>query len=823
MAEAIDYRTMELFQNYLFTKGYLVNWECEDRKDCVRTLYTLGNVFGMKITRNPQLAVWRMVNTAKQMIGATVPSPFYTGFPQSVLKLTEEQLLIDQLIHYAITYGLGDFSQPGYSLLEEKFERLAFKEKTEIKEFEIVETDEALELVKNYVSAMLTSSRALNKDMEEMVTCVAKLFPDAITVCNCKDTAIRLLYETRFIRYARFLQLPDVIRLADEINCQTDLESPAVRKAERKYNEEMAEYNRLLSVYAEYVKAQKQYEQDKQKYAIDEQEYIKELNQAIQDRNKRNASLGGRILNLFTSGKEDPITKLKPPVCPDPPEPVPQPVRPEQPYKLTRKQANKNKDARTLNLRNSDRKLIASVIDFFFEQDHPNVRDCYEKRQLWAGLLHHIHYQPKNEAAVAFVQAMRGKGENKSVYSAFEAAMAEGNVKKAVDVLAEGKGSGAVGRNLNYLLSRAKDVSDVDAVVSHLDNLNLILLIQMIQQYKHYRTEKRAFKFVQHHLLTTHKETEEEAKARRSILPESVRNMLETYLKALLEKKLAEKSIGKVYVEDGMERISLPLQEASGTSGIGILPRGSRLSIAEGSKLRCFTYWENVDDIDLACFGLEDKGVEQYEFSWRSMWEQQDECITFSGDETSGYDGGSEYFDIVLPKFREIFPNLRYLVFTDNVYTGIDFDKVLCTAGYMIREEEDSGEVFEPKTVKSSFKITGASTFAVMFALDLQRREIIWLNMTLNSDDEVAGDNDIVMIRDYLDAVDTINIASFFKGMATEIVDSPETADVIVADHYSDKLREGQKLIRSRDYELVLEYLNGHKPRPDSAVEKVKN
>ena len=59
------------------------------------------------------------------------------------------------------------------------------------------------------------------------------------------------------------------------------------------------------------------------------------------------------------------------------------------------------------------------VIDAFFEQENPNVLDCYEKRKLWAGLLHHIHYVPKNSAAADFVQAMRGKGENKSVYAAF--------------------------------------------------------------------------------------------------------------------------------------------------------------------------------------------------------------------------------------------------------------------------------------------------------------------------------------------------------------------------------------------------------------------
>ena len=573
-----------------------------------------------------------------------------------------------------------------------------------------------------------------------------------------------------------------MIKLADEINCLTDLDPPAVRRAKQKLKEEAVEYRRQYAIYRKYIDDLKEYERLKVQY----------------ERDQPNAGLSA-------SRDGNPLDGLKPPV---PPEPVAEPIPPDGLFTPSRKQANREKDARQMNLRNRDRKLIAAVIDSFFEKERPNTRDCYEKRQLWAGLLHHIHYQPKNEAAAEFVRAMRGEGENKSVNSAFEAAMAAGDVKKAVHVLATGKGSGTVGRSLNYLLSRAKDESDVDAVVSHLDNLNLILLIQMIRQYKHYHADRRTFKFVRHHLMTTHKETDEEMDARRSIIPESVRSMLETYLIALLKKKLAEKAIGRVYVEDGMEKISVPLQEATGASGLGVLPRGSRLRIGEGNKLRCFTYWEKVDDIDLACFGLGETGLDQREFSWRSMWEEQDDCIIFSGDETSGYYGGSEYFDIVIPEFREKYPDVRYLVFTDNVYTGIDFNRVECTAGYMIREEEDSGEIFEPKTVKSSFRITGESTFAVLFALDLKEREIIWLNIIMDSEDAIAGENEMAMVRDYLDATDTISVGTMFRGMATEIVEKPEDADVIVADHFDGELRQGQKLIRSCDYELIFEYLN---------------
>ena len=48
MTVKMNYETRKAFDNYLFTKGYLVNWDGENQKDCVRSLYALADVFGIK-------------------------------------------------------------------------------------------------------------------------------------------------------------------------------------------------------------------------------------------------------------------------------------------------------------------------------------------------------------------------------------------------------------------------------------------------------------------------------------------------------------------------------------------------------------------------------------------------------------------------------------------------------------------------------------------------------------------------------------------------------------------------------------------------------
>ena len=418
------------FKEFLFTRGYLVNDAGENRADCVRALFALGRVFGIRVVSNPQLATFEMVDLASRLIGKEVPAPFYRGFPRSVLALSEDQRIADQLIHYAVTYGLGDFSRPGHSVLEQEFERLAFTEASERRPFSIIGPEEALALVRTAVQDLLASTRPLKADQESVVLAYARRFPADITLCRSKDTAICLLCELREPAYARFIRLPDVIRLADEINVRRGLPGPTDRQA---YGEKP-------------VKGQ-------------------DTGAAPQERS-----------------------------------------------------------VRKLNLANQDRKLIAKVIDSFFETgEAPDVRECYEKRRLWSGLLHHIHYVPRNPHAAAFAQAMRRGGANRSAEAAFEAAVRRGKIREAAALLAREKGSGALARRLNYLLSRCEKGEDVSAVLSSMGSPNLILLIQMLLQYRNYRPDGRTFRFVQHHRLKTHEETEDERARRRSVLGGDVR------------------------------------------------------------------------------------------------------------------------------------------------------------------------------------------------------------------------------------------------------------------------------------------------------------
>ena len=483
---------------------------------------------------------------------------------------------------------------------------------------------------------------------------------------------------------------------------------------------------------------------------------------------------------------------------------------------------HKRFDPKKIKLTNQDRKLITKILDrkLAYTPDSSSndivkaFLPCFEQMARWSGLLHHIHYKPKNNVAKQFLGYMRGK-TNYSISASFERAMqhahAEGTNYSAVSAaryLLSQKGQGALLRNLDYILSKCWDDKEIAQVISLIDTRNVIMLYQLILHYHHERPKLRTFKYIKHGLLQVYHEKPKDNPNRGTRF--TTKHEM-GFIYAALGKNIREllrDRLGKVYISPEMKRIALPIQEGTASGGYGTLTRGSRIHIPEGKKIRAFTYWEKVDDIDLSVIGL-DEEQQQTEFSWRSMlWLRQSEAIAYSGDVTNGYNGGSEFFDINPEAFKKEYPNIRYLVFCNNVYSGRVFKDCVCRAGYMTRDINDSGQVFEPKTVKSSFTINCESTFAYLFAIDLKTNDFIWLNTTRDSNARVAGATDMSFITQYFDILDTINVYDFFAMQAREIVDKPEDAELIVSDEMDHWLSYGTEVIHSFDTERMIQLMN---------------
>ena len=687
----------DFYRDYLFSKNILVSDAGSVKnEDVFYTLFAIASKYNIRIKKGSELANMDVLKYLEKQIPGQVTPAFYRGFPESVRQLTREQLLLDQLLHYFDTYGSHNEGEvfegdAAASLFEENFERVAFKESTTVKNFEIVDEKQAIQLIKKYADDVLQSTRPLSEGGYELVSETVLDFGHGwISGVASRNTAFRLLLDMQDFHWAKYFQLSDVLKLVEQI---------------------------LHDSYS-------------------------------------------------------------------------------------------NSTLKKLNLKNSDRKFITKVLDYKLCKPvvHKQQALCFERRADWKGLLHHIHYKPRNADAAQFVSDLRNS-KNISAMSDFEKLMSKGEVVSAAAVLGNCKGSGAILRSLNYILSRCTDDKDVARVIELIKSDNPVMLLQLIMQYGNYVEDRsaRTFTFTKYYKLKNHRETASEQQSRKSFVSEGTRKLVVDALWNNV-REIYKNKLGKVYIDEAMKNLAVPMQETTAETGYGILPKGTRIHIPEGKVVRAFTYWEKVNDIDLSAMGVTSDG-KQIEFSWRSMYDRQSPGVTFSGDQTRGFNGGSEYFDFNLDYIRREYPTMKYIVLCNNVFSGTPFSKCTCRAGYMLRDRVGSGEIWEPKTVESSYTISGDSTYSYMFAIDVEKNDFVWLNMCKDSMARVAGDTDFTFLAKYIGMTDIINVYSLFEMMATEIVTDRTLADVIVSDEEVE-LTENQEQIKSTDTERILRYLN---------------
>ncbi len=422
-----------IYRDYLFQKHIIVSTGVP-AKYPLETLFSLASELNIRITSGAELVFDGCLDYVAEQLGRNVSDPFYLGFPETPRQLPPWALLMDQMIHYSITYVEGDFSEAGHSVFEEFAGRSIFQEELPPLDFTIVSKKEGIRALGELVNGLLASTRPLSREQYHLVLRFFNDYHPVINAVASKNTCVKLLINTRNLTFADFLALPDVIRLVEELS------------------------------YAKYHKS--------------------------------------RISHL--------------------------------------------------NLRNKDRKFVTSVLDCLLTADSCSVRPCYEKKKLWAGLLHHIHYVPKNDRGRELVNAMRGTG-NRSVYASFEREMAAGHIPEAVRILHEGKGSAAVLRHLNYIVSRCETPEDMEAVLACMDTGNVIVLIQLLMRYGTPQLRlQRTFQFAKFNMLRIHRETDREMEHRKSHISVGQAGMLEKRIRAILEETLKDR-LGRVYLDPDMD------------------------------------------------------------------------------------------------------------------------------------------------------------------------------------------------------------------------------------------------------------------------------
>jgi len=199
---------------------------------------------------------------------------------------------------------------------------------------------------------------------------------------------------------------------------------------------------------------------------------------------------------------------------------------------------------------------------------------------------------------------------------------------------------------------------------------------------------------------------------------------------ALTERFAKLPPLGKCFVDPELKNFLVPFGQRSASKSLRTAARGSRLALPKADTLRFFIWWKNGSartDLDLSAVMFD----KNFAFvSVISFYNLKNFGGHHSGDIVDAPNGASEFID--LSKARCVQAGIRYIVMSINSYTAQPYcDLPECFAGWMSREQPNSGEIYEPKTVEDKLDVTSNSEIAIPAIFDLQEEQVIWADISL--------------------------------------------------------------------------------------------
>lgn len=377
-------------------------------------------------------------------------------------------------------------------------------------------------------------------------------------------------------------------------------------------------------------------------------------------------------------------------------------------------------------LKRSVRKLLLGLLEC-----QPNlVEDMLRWKNRWIRLGEKLHPgEFKNEFPQAYgaFDVLRNGLPSNTFNSRLEKALELNDVEAALALLKTRPGDFA--RRLDHLLriagGRQEDVAfDFGKVAG---KVSTPVLLQLCHHFKN-RAQRRPLR------VFFPKAQLAKAQAIADCLPPIPPLVCELAAglcrKALLERFARLPALGDCYLDLELKNYMVPFSQRSASKALRTTSRGSRMALPETNVLRFFAWWKNGryrTDIDLSAAVFD----ESFAFiDALTYYNLKNFGGCHSGDIVDAPDGASEFIDISIDKVLK--HHGRYVVMSLLSYTDQPFcDLPECFAGWMAREQPQSGEVFEPKTVQDKLDIACNTKVSIPAIFDVVERQVIWVDIAL--------------------------------------------------------------------------------------------
>ncbi|MEV1080228.1 hypothetical protein AB0I98_18540 [Streptomyces sp. NPDC050211] len=354
------------------------------------------------------------------------------------------------------------------------------------------------------------------------------------------------------------------------------------------------------------------------------------------------------------------------------------------------------------------RRALMAGLDSVVAASEAKLADVHAHREAFKRLgerLHPHEYPRLPHAAEVFAVA-RGEKRAPSFDARVEELLAMDDVTGAVQLLKSAPGK--LFRALDRLLRSAAGQEERDAVVAAAEEVAPLAsgrVVLSVREHLHNRTEGTGGRRVFVNRLGRAHVTDD---TRAPVLP-AERKRLIAALDAETRRRLP--AVERLLVDPDILDVALPLSGKATASGLGVLPRGS-VSPVDGELLRFFVYWkqrEHVTDYDLSAQLLD---ATYTTVSWLSYTNLRNFEGEHSGDITDAPDGASEFINLRLGAVRSTF-----IVPQVNIFSGEGFEEAAESFfGFMLREAEQQGRPFEPRTVRMKSEMRGPGRVALPLA-----------------------------------------------------------------------------------------------------------
>ncbi|GAB3719588.1 TerD family protein [Nocardiopsis oceani] len=432
-----------------------------------------------------------------------------------------------------------------------------------------------------------------------------------------------------------------------------------------------------------------------------------------------------------------------------------------------------------------ERRILMAALDRVIAENEDKLADVGRHLQGWKRLgegLHPHEYRRFAHAREVFAVA-RGERRVRTFNAKVESAFLDGDLDRAVRLLSTAPGM--LVRTLDRLL-RAGGPETAPNLAERVRTLGPRVSSRVLLAAR----EELANRTVSGRVRLFANQTARGWTARDTREPlgrEVVRTLLDAIDEVVAARMPAQDLL---LVDPAVRTVAVPRSAKGVPKGFGVLPRGTVTPVG-GDLLRFFVHWldgERTTDLDLSVLLLDDDYAPVGHVSWTNLKEIG---AVHSGDlvMAPGPDGATEMIELDLNRMAA-----RHVVPQVHVYSGDRFTFLPeAFFGYMVRDGEQEGMPFDPRTVRVRSDLEGEAPVAVplVFSQTQEGWEARWLHLFLRGAGlankvETTGipareQARSVVERRYLTIGDLVDLMERTSGEVRDYDGRPPTAEEVAA------------------------------------------